>query len=252
VPNYGSADVTWFYVDGYQLAGVTFGLEDSQSAETENKLVFGESLDHEDFTGGKSYDVKHDGFFDDDALSVITALDPAVGGKLGVEHLMAYAIAGNAAGRNCVCVRGALEATFKKMIQRGKFTKGSAAYKVNTALDTAKLLAPRAARTTAGNTESASVDNGASSASGGTLYLFGDVLTLGGYTSLSVKLRDAATTPTFADVSGGAFTAVTTAPFCQALAISGTIRRHTAIAWSWNGSGSSPSWTGIVALVRNP
>lgn len=249
--NYGSADVTWFYVDGYQLAGVTFGLEDTQSAETEDKTVCGEDVAHEDFTGQKTYGVKHEGFFDDDAASVIAALDPAAGGKLGAEHLMVYAIAGNVTGNSCVCVRGGLEAMFKKLIQRGKFAKASADYKVNTALETAKLLAPRTARTTAGNTESTSVDNGASSANGGTLYLFGDALTLGGYTSLSVKLRDAATIPTFADVSGGALTAVTTAPFCQALAISGTIRRHTAVAWTWNGAGAGPSWTGICALVRN-
>ena len=248
---HGSADAAWFYVDGYQVAGVVTHLEDNQEALTDNNTGLGESVDHEGFVGVKTAEIAHDGFFDDAAASVISALDPAAGGALGAEHVLCYAIAGNVIGASCILVRGALEAKFKKLVERVKFTKANASYTVNTVLEGAKVIMHRAARAAAANTDATSVNNGASSANGGTAFLAVESWT-GAPTSLAVTMRDSADNVTFAAIAGGsAFAAVTAANQAKVLTITGTIRQYVSAAWALTG-GTAPSWTGIVALVRNP
>ena len=250
---YGSDAAAWFYVDGYQVAGVVTHLEDSEEAAAEDNGGLGENVGRVGFVGETSAEVQHDGFFDDAAASVIAALDPAGGGALGAQHTLLYAIAGNAIGRSCVLARGALEANFKKLVERSKFTKANCAYKVNTSLDTARVVLHRVARTSAGNSDATSVDNGAASANGGVAVLEVDALALGGYTNLAVTMRDSADNVTFAAIAGGsAFPLVTVVNTSAVLTIAGAIRRYASAAWAYGGAGSGPTWTGVVALVRNP
>lgn len=247
---YGSGDAAFLYVDGYQVAGVTTSLEDEQEAATEDNTGLGETLNRSAFVGDKSYTVKHGGFFDDDAASVIEALDPAAGGKLGAEHYLAYAIAGNVAGRPVMLTAGALEAKMKKQVQRGKLTKASVEYLANSAIMTYALVAARASRSTAGNTDTASADNGASSASGGLAVLFVDTLT-GSPTNLTVTVRHSADNVTFADHGSGILPVVTPANqrTPQFKALSGTINRYVSLKWAWTG-GTAPTWTGALVLRR--
>jgi len=73
-------------------------------------------------------------------------------------------------------------------------------------------------------------------------------ITLGGYTSLSVKLRDSADNSVWADVAGGAWTNVT-AVGAERIVVGGTVRRYRAIQWTLNGAGSGPSFNIYAALA---
>jgi len=73
-------------------------------------------------------------------------------------------------------------------------------------------------------------------------------LTLGGYTSVTVKVRHSSDNITFADLV--TFTTVTAAPFAERKAIVGTIQRYTAMSWDFIGAGSNQTFKPYVALSR--
>ena len=75
-------------------------------------------------------------------------------------------------------------------------------------------------------------------------------LTLGGYTNVTVIVRDSADNGTFANVAGGTFTNVTAAGASQRLTIAGQVQRYMAISWLWNGAGSGQSLIPYVGLWR--
>lgn len=77
-------------------------------------------------------------------------------------------------------------------------------------------------------------------------------LTLGGYTNYTATLRHSYDNSTWADVTGGAFTA-RTAVGAEQITIPTTtvIRRYTAMAWAFAGAGSGQSATPYIALARN-
>ncbi len=100
-----------------------------------------------------------------------------------------------------------------------------------------------------GDTESNSVDNSAASTSGGAGYLEVSELTLGGYTSVTVKLRHSTDDVVYSDLA--TFTAVTAAPDSERKQITGTINRYVASSYVFNGSGSGQSVTFAAGVVRN-
>ncbi len=108
------------------------------------------------------------------------------------------------------------------------------------------IVAPLAARTTAGNTQATYADMGAS-ASAPKAFLIVTALDLDGYDSLTVTVQSCAT-------SGGsyddetAFTAVTTTGG-QTVTLAGTVNRYLAIKWAYAGTGTDPSWTGWVGVA---
>lgn len=73
-------------------------------------------------------------------------------------------------------------------------------------------------------------------------------LTLGGYTSVTVKVRHSADNITFTDLV--TFTTVTAAPFAERKAVTGTVQRYTAISWDFIGAGSGQTFVPYVALSR--
>jgi len=250
---YGSGDVAWVYLDGYQVAGDVISLEDEQVAQTENNTGLGVKVTSNAFNGVVDVTILLVGFFNDVAAGIVVALDPTAGGALGAQHTALYAIAGDVIGSSCILARGALQSQVKKLLSSPGLTKLNAKFNVQQALLSGRVILNRVARTTAANSDATSVNNLASSANGGTALLVVDTLVLGGYTNLAVTMRDSADNVSFLPIAGGsAFTVVTLANTAVSLAISGIIRQYTSAAWAWGGAGSSQSWTGVVALVRNP
>jgi hypothetical protein len=109
------------------------------------------------------------------------------------------------------------------------------------------LTAGKRVDTTA--TNGSSVDDGASSAFGLQAYL--QVFALTG-TDVTVKIQDSADNASFADLSGAAFTAVTTAPGTQRIAISNaaTVRRYLRAVTTTSAGFTSATFA--VAYNRNP
>lgn len=75
-------------------------------------------------------------------------------------------------------------------------------------------------------------------------------LTLGGWTSVTVLVRDSADNVTFANLTGGTFTNVATLGANQRLTVAGQVRRYMAMQWTFNGAGSGQSITPYVAIAR--
>jgi hypothetical protein len=84
---------------------------------------------------------------------------------------------------------------------------------------------------------------------GGSGYIQVNAITLGGYTSFTVKIRTSTDNSVFVDLL--TFTNVTTAPSAERVTVSGAVRRYLAQSIALNGSGSGPSLTYLVAFCRN-
>ena len=110
------------------------------------------------------------------------------------------------------------------------------------------VVAPYAARTTAGNTDSADAQRDAAAASAGTAFLHIAAIDLGGYDSVTVTVRHSSDGITYADHT--AFTAAT-AVGAQTIALSGTINQYLSIAWAYAGAGSNPTWSGMVGVATD-
>jgi hypothetical protein len=244
---YGLDDVSFILIDGYQIGGyINEFTEKDRKATLEDTTCCGDSWVERSFAGQKTAGFSIGGFFDDadDASNEALAEQYAA-------RTICYSLEGNATGCNVVMMSGPMESVYSRVARRGELQKVKADIEGSGGVEDGKLIAPLAARTTAGNTQAAPVDNGAASADGGAVYLQMSALALGGSTNVIVKLRDSADNTTFTDVTGGAFTAVTAAPAKERLAIAGTIKQYTAISWAYTGAGSNQTWTGMVGLHRN-
>ncbi len=100
-------------------------------------------------------------------------------------------------------------------------------------------------RVDTGATNGASLDTGASASFGAQLYLH--VFAFVG-TDVTIKLQDSADNGTFADVAGGAFTAVTAAPGSQRIQLgaAATVRRYLRIATTTAGGFTSVTFAVVV------
>ena len=133
-------------------------------------------------------------------------------------------------------------------------TKATGEWIVSGSVDEGVILAPLAARTTAGNTQATKHDNTAESHGGGYGYLQLTALALGGYTNLVVTLQHSTDNITYVDFTP-AFTARTavgaeriTLPGVDA---DGNVYQYTAVKWAWTGSGTGQSATFMAGIVRN-
>lgn len=103
-------------------------------------------------------------------------------------------------------------------------------------------------RTDTAATNGVSLDGGAATSFGFQAYL--QVFAFTG-TDVTVKLQDSADNSSFADVASGAFTAVTTAPGTQRIAVGGTATLRRYVRAVTTTSGGVTSVTFAVSLVRN-
>lgn len=83
---------------------------------------------------------------------------------------------------------------------------------------------------------------------GGAGYLEVTALTLGGYTSVTVAIRDSDDDITFADLVS--FAVVTAAPEAQRVTVSGAVERYLAQSVTFNGAGAGPSITYFAGFAR--
>lgn len=100
-----------------------------------------------------------------------------------------------------------------------------------------------------GDTESSSVDNAAASTVGGGGYLEVSELTLGGYTSVTIKLRHSVDDAVYTDLA--TFTVVTAAPTSERVELPAAIKRYAASSYVFNGAGAAQSVTFAAGLTRN-
>lgn len=88
----------------------------------------------------------------------------------------------------------------------------------------------------------------AMSTNGGVGYLFVPSVTLGGYTSWTIKIRHSVDNVTFVDLV--TFTIITTAPVALRAPVAGTVNRYLAVDASLQGAGASPAIIPVVGFAR--
>ena len=86
-------------------------------------------------------------------------------------------------------------------------------------------------------------------ADGGAAFLQVTQLTLGGYTDVTVTIRDSADDAVYGDLV--AFTNFTTSPTAERKTVAGTIERYLAQSFAFNGAGSSQSVTYHAGFARD-
>ena len=166
-------------------------------------------------------------------------------------QLLAIGFEAATPGKNCRLYNGTYAGTYKRMSARDGLTKAHALHTITGAALDAKVLHGHGTAETAasGNTEGAdSVNNGGSSAGGGTADLHVTALTLGGYTDATIKVRDSADDITYGDFA--TFTNVSAASASERVTVAGTVEQYAAVSWLFNGAGAGQSINFFVALSR--
>ncbi len=241
---YSSADIGFLLLDGYDILGQVTDLDEDQEAILEETTVLGDADETHGFVGLKKGTLSQNGFYDDAADSVNDAL-------IGLaERVMVIGIEGNTIGKQFIGWQGAIAAKYRRQVSGGAFHKATADYQVTGKVEDGLVLHAHAQETAAsGDTESSPVDNSALSAIGGAGYLEVSELALGGYTDVTVKIRDSADDIAYGDLI--TFTNVSSAQTGKRKAVAGTVERYLAMSWAFNGAGAAQSITPMVGFARN-
>ena len=240
---YSSANVGFVLVDGYNLLGYLTTLTANKIKRTEPTTTLGDSWEEHSLTGLSSFEMMQNGFFDDANDASNEALLANSASRTG-----AIALEGNTAAKKFIGISGTIQDEYERIASVGGLHKAAAAYKANGIIHEAVIIATLAARALAASPV-ASVDNGAGSTSDNNgAYLQVTVLTLGGWTSITIKLRSSTDNVTFGDLY--TFTTVTAAPSAQYATFSSVVNRYVHTTMTGVGAGAGESITFMTGLFR--
>lgn len=238
-------DEVFLLVGGYDLGQDSHSLTLSKSAELEETTTFGDTFTENTFTGVKRGQVTQEGFYDDTDNRTSEALSS----NSGTSRVIVVGFSGNAQGRACAGLAGGMQSTFGRGASRNEITKVSATFESNGEIEEGVILQSLAAESGAGATSDGSHDHGAAGTRSAA-YLQVTELTLGGYTSITVKVQESSddgSGDAWADIA--TFTAITAESTAERIAIAASVERYTRVTLTLNGSGSSESITMLVAIT---
>lgn len=248
---YASPDVGFLLIGGRSVLGRVTDVSDSEEHVVEEDTPLGQAYDTWKAVGQSIWTCSQNGFYDSDSGAINEAL------ALSGPQPMLFAPIGNSIGDPCVVTSG-VRTTFEKGLARGQLHRANASYRTNTGKREGFIVAPLAARTSAGPTAVGSVDFGTAFANQETGKLVGVLqvtnLDLDGGTALVVTIRDSDDDITFADLI--AFTNVTASPASEeveqaAAASPSDIERYVEIDYEFTGgAGASRTATFAVGVAR--
>lgn len=191
--------------------------------------------------------VKMKGFFDTDTVSPATTFESWLfARKRSVYPVSYFPDGGTTLGDPAYILYGLMTSwTVDSIVKDALSIKTE--FMTNRGLLTSKVLVPDVAEG-ASNPGTASLDNAAASTNGGSAALQVSAVSGTGSPTLTVKLQHSVDDAVWADVTGGAFTAVT-AVGGQFIEFSGTVNRYLRVVSTI--SGTTPSFTYNVAVHRN-
>ena len=236
---YGAPNVGFALLGGRSVAGYLTEIQDSQDAVVEETTGLGVSDDTWAKVGVNKAAVK--------LLAIYNSTDLVTAVEVATTQPLMYCLEGNTIGNEFTGIDG-VKGTLVRNTARDQLHRIEVDFKAETAMDKGKVLASHTARTSA-SAATTTVDNAASSADGAVGYLGVSVLTLGGYTDITVKIRDSTDDISFADLIS--FAAVTAAPASERKTVAGTVNRYTHTTVTFGGSGSSETTTYAVGMKRN-
>lgn len=242
---YSSKDVAFVLVGGRSLLGDVLSMPIIKKAHLKDTTPLGEQWKTFADLGTREAQISLAAYFNDAANRSNAAL---VG--LG-EAILCTGIEGNTIGKDFIGFKGALQGNYERVFSIDDFHRANASYNANGILEEGKILHVHTAETgTAGVwAVSASVDNGASSANGGSAYLQVSAFALGGYTSFAIKIQQSINNADWTDLVS--FTTPTSAPTSERKTVSGTVARYLRAAWLLTGAGAGQSFTFMVGFSRS-
>ena len=242
---YGSADVGFLLISGRNVLGDTTQLDDNREALIDEITALGDAYEAYASVGVKKYELSQLGFYNDATDRSNAALVTP-----GTSRVLSFAPETNALGKRFVG-SPVVQMDYKRLISRGALHKANAQWRSEGNHDEGIILHALGAETgDSGNTEGAgSQDNLALSSNGGSGYLQVSALTLGGWTSVTMKVRHSDDDISYADLI--TFTTVTAAPTGERKTVTGTVNRHLAHSWAFVGAGAGQTVTYFVGFARS-
>jgi hypothetical protein len=238
-------DEVFLLVGGYDLGQDSHSLTFDKSALTEETTTFGDAWAENTYIGVKRGQVTQEGYYDD----ADNRTSEILSSNGGTSRVLTGTFSGNAQGRAAFGMAGAMQATFGRAPSRTEITKVNATFESNGEIEEGVILQSLAAESGAGATSDGSHDHG-SAGTRSAAYLQVTELTLGGYTSITVKVQESSDNGSgdaWADIA--TFTAVTAESFAERVAIAASVERYTRVTLTLNGSGSGESITLLVAIT---
>ena len=223
---------------GRSLSDYLVEIQDSFEAMVEETTPLGQTFDSWAAVGVNKFEANLKGIYN--STDFVTAFEVNT-----VQELM-YALEGNTIGNEGMGV-DSVRAEIIRQATRDALHRLEASFKATTSADKGKVMASHTARTSA-SAATTTVDNLASNTLGAVGYLGTSVLTLGGYTDITVKIRDSTDDISFADLI--TFAAVTSAPASERAIVLGTVNRYAHTTVTFGGAGSSETTTYAVIMRR--
>lgn len=239
---YGSPDVAFINLGGYDLKPYLTELEFETEAMSEETHTLGDTWVEHSFVGLKHGRGSAPGFYDDEANGINVALV----GRSGESRVMLLGIEGNTAGREFVGFAGAMQLRYVRTASRGVLHKARLEWEGDGAVVQGQLMFPQAA-VSASSGNSSSVDNLTSSANGASGFSAVSALTLGTATSFIVRHQHSVDNSVWVDLgSNQSYTAIGS----QHEFVAGTINRYTRSRYAFMpsaGGGSTATLTAGIA-----
>lgn len=241
---FGSDDVAFWLIDGYSVLGMTTDGTVNKEAVLEETHGLGDAWVEHSHVGLRRASLTQNGYFDDAANSVNAALVS----QMGTARVLCLGLEGNTLGEAFIGFAGAMQMTYERVASRGAIHKANATYQASGAVEEGLIHHIHQAESGA-TLNSASIDNGASSANGASGYLEVSALTLGGYDDALLKIQHSTDDAVWADLI--TFAVVTAAPAAERATVAGTVNRYTRATLAYDGAGSGQSITYMTGLARN-
>lgn len=239
---YGGAQVGFVLVDGYDLLGYSTEVDSNIEAMLEESHTLGDGWLEQSFVGIRSFTFNQKGFYDDELLISSNA---ALVGSVGSNRLVCLGLAGNTLGNKFIGFEGPAQSNFRRVATRGALHKGDADFAGSGQVDEGVIIQPLGALAGADGT---AVDNTALTSNGGVGYMQATALVLGGFTSVTLKIRHSADNVTYADLV--TFANITAVPAKERLTVAGTVNRYLRRNSVFNGAGAGNSITAFLGFKR--
>ena len=238
----GSADVGFLLSGGFDLLGTSTVFNEEREAILEDATVLGDADEQHAYVGVKRFSLSQEGFYDD-------ASDGSNDALIGLaQRVVCYGPEGNTLGKKMVGFEGPIQHMYRRVMSRGALHKANADYQGSGKAEDGIVQHIHTAETAASG-EATRQDNSSSSANGGVGYLQVSALALGGYTDVTLKLRDSSDDIAYADLV--VFANVSTAPTAERKTVAGTVEKFVKAEWAFNGAGSGQSIKFMTGFVRD-
>lgn len=251
MPFYGSDDVAFVLVGGYDLRPNATDFTHNTEAVLEETTVLGDSWQQQGYVGLRRHDLSINGFYDDAAKASVEALV----GHEGTGRVVSYGIEGNTIGKNYVGLASGVQGNVSRVASRGALHKLNTQLQGSGALEQGKILfALSSTGAATGNTQAAPVDNGASSTGGAGVFHL-SALTLDTATGLIAWVRHSSDNISYTNLL--AFTRATSTavvPGAERVETTGSVERYLAAAYEFGTTaapgGATRSGTFMIGFAR--